>query len=98
MSPITIIGTIAAICSTVSFAPQAWQVIKTRKTKDISAAMYAFTVTGFLAWTTYGVLLEQWPLIVANSICLALSGFILAMKLLPQRDKNKVADKIAPKA
>ena len=94
---VTIVGTLAAICSTVSFAPQAWQVIKTRKTSDISAGMYLLTVSAFAAWTAYGILLMQWPLIAANSICLALSGFILAMKLLPQREKNRVADKIAPK-
>ena len=94
---VTVIGAIAALCSTVSFAPQAWKIIKTRQTKDISAGMYLLTVTGFAAWTSYGVLLVQWPLIAANSICLVLSGFILAMKLLPQRDKDAVADKIADK-
>ena len=97
MSVVTIIGTIAALCSTVSFAPQAWQIIRTRETKDISTGMYLFTVTGFAAWTAYGVLLGQWPLIAANSICLLLSGFILMMKLLPQSKKNAVADEIVPK-
>ena len=43
------------------------------------------------------VLLGQWPLIVSNSICLALSGFILMMKLLPRRAKDKVADAVTPK-
>ena len=94
MNLISIIGTIAAICSTVSFAPQAWKIIQTRETKDISTGMYLFTVTGFAAWTTYGILLGQWPLIASNAICLVLSGFILTMNLLPQRDKNKVADAI----
>lgn len=98
MSLIPIIGTLAALCSTVSFAPQAWQIIRTRETKDISTGMYLFTVTGFAAWTAYGVLLAQWPLIAANSICLVLSAFILTMKLLPQRDKDAVADKIVETA
>lgn len=96
MSLVTIIGTIAALCSTISFAPQAWKIIQTRETKDISLGMYLFTVTGFAAWLTYGVMLGQWPLIASNSICLALSAFILTMKLLPQRDKDKVADAIEP--
>ena len=94
MSLVTIIGAIAALCSTISFAPQAWKIIQTRETKDISLGMYLFTVTGFAAWTTYGVMLGQWPLIAANSICLALSAFILMMKLLPRAKKNKVADAI----
>ncbi len=54
--------------------------------------MYAITVAGFALWATYGVLVAGWPIVASNSICLALSAFILAMKLLPRRDKEKVAD------
>ena len=89
-----IVGGIAAVISTASFVPQAVKVIQTQDTKDISIGMYALTVLGFGVWTTYGVLLEQWPLIVANGICLALSGFILAMTLLPGRHKRKMASKL----
>ena len=41
-----IIGALAAIASTGSFAPQAWKIIKTRETKDISTGMYGLTVAG----------------------------------------------------
>ena len=94
MSAIAIIGAFAALCSTASFAPQAWKIVRTRATKDISTKMYVLTVVGFAAWTSYGILLRQWPLIAANSICLVLSAFILAMKLLPRRRKDAVADRI----
>ncbi|HEY0302499.1 MAG TPA: SemiSWEET transporter [Rhizomicrobium sp.] len=97
MSAVTLIGTIAAVCSTASFAPQAWKIIRTRDTKSISAGMYLLTVTAFAAWLAYGVMLRQWPLIAANGICFLLSAFILTMKLLPQREKNAVADKITKK-
>jgi MtN3 and saliva related transmembrane protein len=60
--------------------------------------MYVVTVIGFTLWTIYGVLLMQWPLIVTNGLCLALSAFILAMKLLPQREKDMVADALDPDA
>jgi MtN3 and saliva related transmembrane protein len=94
----TAVGTLATIASTVSFTPQAWKIIKSRRTQDISTRMYVVTVTGFCLWTVYGLMLMQWPLIVTNSICLALSGFILTMKLLPQREKNAVADVLDPDA
>lgn len=97
MNLVSILGTAAAIASTVSFAPQAVKIIRTRETKDISLGMYAITVIGFALWCAYGVLLRQWPLIASNTICLALSGFILMMKLLPRRAKNKVADAVTPK-
>ena len=94
----TLVGAGATIASTVSFTPQAWKVIKSRRTEDISTRMYVVTVVGFSLWTVYGILLGQWPLIVTNSICLLLSGFILTMKLLPRRKKNAVADALDPNA
>ncbi|PPD13650.1 MAG: hypothetical protein CTY25_15145 [Methylobacterium sp.] len=96
MDQIAIIGFLAALCSTTSFAPQVWRIIRTRDTSAISARMYGITVVGFLLWLVYGVLRMEWPLILTNGICLAFSAFILAMKLLPQRSKEAVAEKLAP--
>ncbi len=96
MITVTVIGSLAAMASTASFAPQAWKIIKSRNTTDISAGTYMFTVTGFSLWIAYGVMLGEWPLIVTNTICLVFSGFILTMKLLPRRKKNAVADVLDP--
>ncbi len=96
MDTVTLIGSLAALASMTSFAPQAWKIIKSRKTSDISAGMYTLTVTGFTLWTAYGVMLMQWPIIVTNTVCLALAGFILTMKLLPRRKRDAVADTLDP--
>jgi MtN3 and saliva related transmembrane protein len=96
VDPAVIFGWLATAASTVSFVPQAWKIIKTRETKDISRWMYMVTVAGFACWTIYGALLGQWPIIATNSICFALSGFILLMKLLPQREKDAVAEALDP--
>ena len=94
----TIVGGVAAAASTISFAPQAWQIIKTRETKDISAGAYTLTVTAFTLWLAYGYMLEQWPIMASNAICLFLAAFILTMKLLPSIQKNSVADTLDPDA
>ena len=94
----TAVGAAATLASTTSFAPQAWKVIRTRDTEAISARMYAITVVGFALWLGYGVLLGQWPLILTNAVCLGLSSFILAMKLLPARRREAVADAVGGKA
>ncbi len=96
MEPAAAFGWLATLCSTVSFVPQAWKVIRTRETRDISRWMYVITVAGFASWTAYGILLGQWPIIVTNSLCFALSAFILIMKLLPQGEKEAVADALDP--
>lgn len=94
----TAIGFAAAICSTTSFAPQAWKIIKTRQTADLSLPMYVITVLGFALWLGYGAMLGQWPLMLSNGLCFLLSGFILMMKLAPRRMKDRIADTVDPEA
>lgn len=95
LSTANILGASAALASTVSFTPQAWRIIRTGDTRALSTGMYVITVAGFCLWTAYGVVLGQWPLVVSNSICLLLSGFILVMKLLPRRQKQEVREKVS---
>lgn len=95
-SLVVIVGSAAGICSTISFAPQAWKIIRSRRTRDISLRMYSVTVTGFALWLAYGIMLAEWPLILSNGLCLLMSGFILVMKLSPQRVKEEIADTIDP--
>lgn len=85
------LGYTAAALSTASFAPQAVQVIRSGKTRDISLGMYLLTVTAFAAWLAFGILKREWPLVLSNGVCLVLSGFILLMKLLPASARKKVA-------
>ncbi len=92
----SLIGGLAAAASTSSFAPQAWKIIKTRETKGISVWMYGITVIGFALWLAYGFLLGKWPLIFTNGVCLILSAFILAMKIMSPRTRDAVADTLTP--
>lgn len=75
------IGSAAATLTTTAFIPQAWQVWRTRHTADISLGMYTLFTLGVALWLTYGILLESWPIIIANSLTLLLAGAVLAMKL-----------------
>jgi MtN3 and saliva related transmembrane protein len=91
-----IVGSLAAICSTVSFAPQAWKIIKSRDTSSISLSAYVVTVVGFCLWLAYGVLRGEWPIIVSNAVCLCLSSFILFMKIVPQPEKEAIGAALDP--
>jgi MtN3 and saliva related transmembrane protein len=94
---IAILGYLAAIASMASFVPQAWKIIRSRQTKDISVGMYLLTVCAFALWLAFGILQRQWPLVLSNGVCFLLSAFILAMTLLPQSQKNRVARTVAGK-
>lgn len=98
MNWIAVAGTLAALCSTISFVPQAWRIVRTRDTAAISPLTYSLTVTGFALWTAYGIGFGEWPLIVTNSICFVLSAFILMMTLLPRAKKEAVADRVDPRS
>ena len=75
------IGSVAAVLTTASFVPQAWHSFKTRDVSGISLGMYSVFTVGVALWLVYGTLLQSWPLIIANSITLALAATILGMKL-----------------
>jgi len=74
------IGSAAATLTTIAFIPQVWKIWHTKHTADISIGMYILFTIGVALWLAYGILLESWPIIIANSLTLALAGFILAMK------------------
>jgi len=75
------IGALAAVLTTASFLPQAWHTFTTKDVSGISLGMYSVFTTGVAAWLIYGLLLQAWPIVVANAITLTLAGTILAMKL-----------------
>ena len=75
------IGSVAAVLTTASFVPQAWHSFKTRDVSGVSLGMYSVFTLGVALWLLYGVLLQSWPLMIANSITLVLAAAILGMKL-----------------
>lgn len=78
---IDFIGYCAATLTTASFVPQAWHTFKTRDVRGISLGMYSAFTLGVLCWLAYGLLLGAWPIVIANTITMALASAILVMKL-----------------
>ena len=75
------IGIIAAFLTTLSFIPQAWQVIKTKDTSGISLGMYAMFVAGVFLWMIHGINIRDVAIIAANGITFVLASIILAFKI-----------------
>jgi MtN3 and saliva related transmembrane protein len=75
------LGFAAATLTSASFIPQAVMTIRTRDTKSISRGMYVIFTIGVALWLAYGIALESWPMIYANSTTLALALTILILKL-----------------
>ncbi|MFZ5617576.1 MAG: SemiSWEET transporter [Pseudomonadota bacterium] len=78
---VDLIGSIAAILTTISFVPQAFRVIRTGDTAAISLTMYLLFTGGVALWGVYGFLIASKPIIASNAVTLALALIILTQKV-----------------
>ena len=81
MEPVTVIGLIAAAFTTFAYVPQAVKTIKTKNTKSLSLIMYVIMTVGIVLWLFYGILKNDLPIIIANTITLLFAGIILILKI-----------------
>ena len=81
MNTTDLIGSLAALLTTASFAPQAWLTFRTRDVSGISLGMYSVFTLGVALWLVYGWMVGAWPIVVANAVTLLLAMAILGMKL-----------------
>jgi MtN3 and saliva related transmembrane protein len=81
MDLVIVLGLIGAMLTTVSFVPQLIKVCRTRSTKDISAGMLVLFSSAFIVWLTYGILIEDIPLIIANTFAIVQAIIILIFKI-----------------
>ncbi len=81
MNSTKLLGLCAAVCTTVSFLPQAARTIRTRDTSGISLWMYVLFCVGVLMWLAYGLLRRDVPVIAANAITLVTAGTVLILKV-----------------
>lgn len=75
------VGVAAGLCSMASFVPQIVKLVREKSAEGVSTRMFALTVTGFVLWTSYGVLLKSWPVVLSNAVCLALTSGIFLLTL-----------------
>jgi MtN3 and saliva related transmembrane protein len=82
---IELLGGVAALLTTAAFVPQVVKSWRTRSTRDVSLAMYAVFAAGLALCLVYGFLLGSRPIIVANTVTLALAFVIIGLKLRGDR-------------
>ena len=78
---LAIFGYIAALCTAVSFLPQAVKTIKTKDTNGLSLLTYLFLFFGSLSWFIYGIVLSDVPLMGTNFLTTIFTGIILFLIL-----------------
>ena len=77
----TIVSGVAATLTTAAFVPQAYKIIHTRETTGVSLWMHVTFAVGVAFWFALGVLIWNWPMMIANAVTFALTMVIIVMKL-----------------
>jgi MtN3 and saliva related transmembrane protein len=91
----TLIGSIAAVCTTGAFVPQLIRVWRLKSAKEISLTTFAAFSLGTLTWLMYGFLIRSVPVILANGVTLVLALMILSLKLTYDRGSPRSVPKSA---
>ena len=75
-----VIGIVAGVLTSISFIPQIVKIRKTKSTKDLSWGMFGVFSLGIVLWLIYGLIINQFPVILANIVTLTFSGIIIYYK------------------
>jgi MtN3 and saliva related transmembrane protein len=76
---------LAAALTSLSYLPQLQKAIPQNSTSDLSLKMLVALSAGLCLWVVYGVLKDDWVIMLANSIGATLSLAVLGFKI---RDLN----------
>ena len=81
----TVIGLLAALCTTIAFLPQVIKTWKAKSARDLSLGMFSIFAIGVILWLIYGIRLGELPIIIANTVTLLLIIVLLYFKLTMDR-------------
>ena len=80
MDGIELEGHFGALLSSITFIPQVYKTWQSKSVSDLSLVMMLIVFTSTIVWLVYGVSLNLWPVIVANSIICFLSVLLIYFK------------------
>lgn len=71
MTAVVIIGWVAALTATLLGVPQAVRLVRTRNTEGLSLLAWQAIGVINLAWTSHGILIGQWNMIIPNALAIS---------------------------
>jgi MtN3 and saliva related transmembrane protein len=76
-----ILGYSAGVITTLTFLPQVIKTWKERSARDVSLWMFIIAATNEVMWIGYGILKDDWVIILTNAVVLVLSLTMIGLKL-----------------
>ena len=80
--PETVLGAAAAswaILMAISPGLQIRKILRHRSSRDVSITYFWVLLIGFVLWIAYGVVIDNWFLIVPNAVALTVSAATIAV-------------------
>jgi MtN3 and saliva related transmembrane protein len=84
----TIVGSMAAVLTTLSFLPQFIYLLRTKEIRGLSPHMLLQLATGLFLWTVYGILRKDAVIILANFIAFAIMLSTIIIYLIIKKQKR----------
>ncbi|RKS97283.1 SemiSWEET transporter [Chryseobacterium defluvii] len=72
-----ILGIIAGVLTSASMVPQLLKVLKEKNVDDLSWVMLLVLISGVSLWVWYGIIKEEWPIIISNAFSVLLNSILL---------------------
>jgi len=85
----TLVGSVAAVCTTGAFVPQVVRVWRLKSAGEISLTTFSVFALGTLVWLIYGLLIGSIPVILANGVTLVLALTIVMLKVTYDRNERR---------
>lgn len=76
-----LLGLTAGFITTIGFVPQIFKGIRTGSMKDVSLTMPLVLIAGMSLWLIYGLMIGDLPIILWNSVAVALNGVLVLLKV-----------------
>lgn len=81
MNGVDILGYSAGAITSLTFLPQVIKTWKEKSAKDISLMMFLIAALNEVMWVVYGILKNDWVIILTNAVVLVMSSTMIYFKL-----------------
>lgn len=75
------LGYAAGALTALTFLPQVIKTWRMKSAKEVSLYMFIIAFVNEIMWLGYGIMIDNWVIILTNAIMLAMSGIMIVLKL-----------------
>ena len=81
MTAADMLGYAAGALTAFTFLPQVLKTWKEKSAKDVSLYMFIIAFVNEIRWLVYGVMINNWVIILTNAVMLVMSGIMIWLKM-----------------